>query len=125
MSKVPRWLEVWGPVVLVLGAMWTLTSRMEDRLAARIASVELSQAARIASVESSQAARLASVESSLAARIASVESSQAARLASVESSLAARLASVEEAVIQNGKAIARLEGLVRGLHGLDLAEKDD
>ena len=114
MSKVPRWLEVWGPVVLVLGAMWTLTSRMEDRLAARIASVELSQAARIASVESSQAARLARVESSLAARIASVESS-----------LAARLASVEEAVIQNGKAIARLEGLVRGLHGLDLAEKDD
>ena len=92
MSKVPRWLEVWGPVVLVLGAMWTLTSRMEDRLAARIASVELSQAAR---------------------------------LASVELSLAARLASVEEAVIQNGKAIARLEGLVRGLHGLDLAEEDD
>ena len=103
MSKVPRWLEVWGPVVLVLGAMWTLTSRMEDRLAARIASVELSQAARLASVESSLAARLASVESSLAAR----------------------LASVEEAVIQNGKAIARLEGLVRGLHGLDLAEEDD
>ncbi len=92
MSKVPRWLEVWGPVVLVLGAMWTLTSRMEDRLAARVASVELSLAAR---------------------------------LASVESSLAARLASVEEAVIQNGKAIARLEGLVRGLHGLDLAEEDD
>ena len=37
MDKLPRWVEVWGPVVLVLSAMWLMVGRSEDRLAAQIA----------------------------------------------------------------------------------------
>ena len=32
-SRMPEWVKVWGPVALVLGAMWTMTTRLEDRLA--------------------------------------------------------------------------------------------
>ena len=64
-SRMPEWVKVWGPVALVLGAMWTMTARLEDRLAEEV---------------------------------------RANR----------------DAIVENGKAIARLEGLVRGLHGLGL-----
>ena len=37
--KLPRRLEVWSPVAIVLGAMWTMNIRIEDRLVARIASL--------------------------------------------------------------------------------------
>ena len=37
LDKLPRWVEVWGPVVLVLSAMWLMVGRSEDRLAAQIA----------------------------------------------------------------------------------------
>ena len=40
MSKLPRWVEVWGPVIVVLGAMWTMMNRFEDRLTVRIVAVE-------------------------------------------------------------------------------------
>ncbi len=36
MNTLPRWVEVWGPVVLVLSAMWLMVNRSEDRLTARI-----------------------------------------------------------------------------------------
>ena len=37
LDKLPRWVEVWGPVVLVLSAMWLMVGGSEDRLAAQIA----------------------------------------------------------------------------------------
>jgi len=37
MDKLPRWVEVWGPVALVLSAMWLMVGRSADRLAAQIA----------------------------------------------------------------------------------------
>lgn len=40
MKEVPRWLEIWGPVPVLLGAMWAMNSRMEDRLTTRIERVE-------------------------------------------------------------------------------------
>lgn len=40
MSKLPRWVEVWGPVIVVLGAMWTMMNRLEDRLTVRIVAIE-------------------------------------------------------------------------------------
>ena len=40
MSKLPRWVEVWGPVIVILGAMWTMMNRLEDRLTVRIVAVE-------------------------------------------------------------------------------------
>ena len=39
-AKMPEWVKVWGPVVVILGAMWTMTGRMEDRLVARIERLE-------------------------------------------------------------------------------------
>ena len=39
-DSLPRWVEVWGPVVVILGAMWTMTARMENRLTDRIERVE-------------------------------------------------------------------------------------
>ena len=37
LDKLPRWVEVWRPVVLVLSAMWLMVGGSEDRLAAQIA----------------------------------------------------------------------------------------
>jgi len=36
MEEIPRWAEIWGPVVVVLGAMWKMTDRLEKRLEDRI-----------------------------------------------------------------------------------------
>ena len=103
MGKLPRWVEVWGPVVLVLGAMWTMTSRLEDRLSARIEGVESRLTARIEGVESRLTVRIEGVESRLTVRIAENRSS----IQRVESK------------------VDELSGYVRGLHGMDLAEGKD
>ena len=46
-SPLPRWVEVWGPVVVILGAMWMMIQgvegridRLEDGLTARIERLE-------------------------------------------------------------------------------------
>ena len=51
MSKLPRWVEIWGPVAVVLGAMWTMNVRLEDRLGARIDRLEDGLTARIERLE--------------------------------------------------------------------------
>ncbi|MYC50821.1 MAG: hypothetical protein F4X47_00720 [Gammaproteobacteria bacterium] len=83
MDKLPRWVEVWGPVVLVLSAMWLMVGRSEDRLAAQIA-------ANRQAIESNREA-IGEVERRLGEAIGEVER---------------RLG---EVIGENGKAIARLE----------------
>ena len=46
-SPLPRWVEVWGPVVVILGATWMMIQgvegridRLEDGLTARIERLE-------------------------------------------------------------------------------------
>ncbi|MCY4645683.1 MAG: hypothetical protein OXE73_02175 [Gammaproteobacteria bacterium] len=36
MAKMPEWVKVWAPVAVILGAMWTMNTRSEDRLTARL-----------------------------------------------------------------------------------------
>lgn len=52
MSKpLPRWVEVWGPLVLILGAMWAMTGRLEQRFVAQIEGLEQRLTTRIERVE--------------------------------------------------------------------------
>ena len=68
MDTMPEWVKVWGPVLVILGAMWTMNIRLEDRLGARVD-----------------------------------------RLGERVERLGERVERVESAVVENGKAIARLE----------------
>ncbi len=63
--KIPHWVEVWGPVAIVLGAMWAMNTRLEDRLGVR--------------------------------------------MDRMDDRLTTRIERVENLVVENGKAIARLE----------------
>ena len=50
--KLPRWVEVWGPVAIVLGTMWAMNTRLEDRLGARMDRMEDRLSTRIERIES-------------------------------------------------------------------------
>ena len=39
-ARIPEWVKAWGPVVVILGAMWTLNNRLEDQLGARMDRLE-------------------------------------------------------------------------------------
>ena len=96
MAKMPRWVEVWGPTMGTVLLLGGFIMNRFDRLEDRI-------------------------EDRLATEIADLGTHLSGEIEENRQAIERNRLAIEE----NGKSIARLEGLVRGLHGLGLEGSDD
>ena len=115
-----EWMKEWGQFVILLVALGGFYGFIRSDMHA----MRNSLTAHVDDVEDRLTAHVDDVEDRLTARIDRVEDRLTVGIDRVEHRLTVRIDRVETVVTENAKAVARLEGLVRGLHGLDLPEGD-